>query len=96
MTDSAYGFRSRTPSAELDGLSLEQFDWNVEARDVDYDARTQAIWTRWVYVNAEEKELIARDAQRRPVSLGEAAESETAAIVSNAVFEAGDDGHEAG
>ena len=52
--------------------------------------------SRRAYVNIVEGELIARDAQRRPVSLGEAAESEPAAIVSNAVFEARDDGYEAG
>lgn len=92
MTDSAYGFRRRMPSGELDGLSLEQLDRNIEARDVDYDARTQAIWTRWVYVNTEERKLIARDAQCRSVPHGVIAEGEPAAIV----VEAGDDGHEAG
>ena len=92
MTDSGYGFRRRTASNELDGFSLEQLDWDVEARDVDYGARTQAIWTRWVYVNTEERKLIARDAQCRSVSFGEVAEGEPAAIV----VEAGDDGYEAG
>lgn len=51
MWGSAYGFCSRTASNELDGLALEQLDRNVEIRDIDYDARAHAIWTRWVYVN---------------------------------------------
>ena len=84
------------PSSELDGFSLEQLDWNIEIRDVDSDAGAYVARSRRAYVNIVERKLIARDAQRRPVSLGEAAESEPAAIVSNAVFEFGDDGYGAG
>ena len=46
MTDFAYGFRRWTASAELDGLSLEQLDRNVEIRDVDCDAWTEVLRIR--------------------------------------------------
>lgn len=63
MADFADGFRRRTASAELDGLSLEQLDWNVEIRDVDCDAGAYIARRRRAYVNAAEGELITRDAQ---------------------------------
>ena len=63
MTDSAYGFRRRMPLGELDDLSLEQLDWNVEIRDVDCDAGAYIARRRRAYVNAVEGELITRDAQ---------------------------------
>lgn len=84
------------PSGELDGLALKKLDRNVEARDVDNDVGAYVARSRRAYVNVVEGELITRDAQRRPVSLGEAAESESAEIVPDAAFEAGDDGHKAG
>lgn len=93
MTDFAYGFRRRTTPAELDGLALEKLDRNVEARDVDNDVGAYAARGRRAYVNVAEGELITRDVQHRSVSLGEVAEGEPAAIVSNAIFEAGDDWH---
>ena len=96
MTDSAYGFRSRTPSAELDGFSLEQLDWDVEARDIDGDAGAYVARSRRAYVNIVEGELVARDAQRCSVSPREVAEGEPAEIVPDAVFESRDDGHEGG
>lgn len=86
--DSAYGFRRRTALGVLDGLSLEQLDRNVEARDVDNDVGA--------YVNIVEGELVARDAQRWSVSLREVAEGEPAEIVPDAVFDSRDDGHEGG
>lgn len=63
MTDFAYGFRRRTASAELDGLSLEQLDRNVEARDVDNDVGAHVVRSRRAYVNVAEGELITRDVQ---------------------------------
>ncbi len=63
MTDLAYGFRRRMASAELDGLSLEQLDRNVEARDVDNDVGAYVARSRRAYVNVVEGELITRDTQ---------------------------------
>ena len=54
MTDFAYGFRRRTASTELDGLSLEQLDRNVEARDVGNDVGAYVVRSRRTYVNAVE------------------------------------------
>lgn len=47
-------------------------------------------------MNIVEGELVARDAQRRPVSLREVAEGEPAETVPYAVFESRDDGYEGG
>lgn len=94
--DSAYGFRRRTALGVLDGLSLEQLDRNVEARDVDNDVGAYVARSRRAYVNIVEGELVARDAQRWSVSLREVAEGEPAEIVPDAVFDSRDDGHEGG
>lgn len=51
---------------------------------------------RRTHENVAERKDVARDAQRCSVSLGEAAESEPAEIVPDAIFEAGDDRHKAG
>lgn len=96
MTDFAYGFRRRMPSGELDGLSLEQLDWNVEIRDVDCDAGAYIARRRRTHENVAERKDVARDAQRCSVSLREAAEGEPAEIVSNVILEAGDDRHKVG
>lgn len=90
--DSAYGFRRRTALGVLDGLSLEQLDRNVEARDVDNDVGAYVVRSRRAYVNIVEGELVARDAQRWSVSLREVAEGEPAEIVPDAVFDSRDDG----
>ena len=74
MTDSAYGFRSRTASGVLNGLSLEQLDRNVEARDIDGDVRVYVAQRRRAHVDKAEGELVARNAQRCSVSLREVAE----------------------
>lgn len=56
--------------------------------------RAYVARSRRAYVNVVEGELIARDAQRCPVSLREVAEGEQAEIVPDAVFESRDDGRE--